>query len=156
LSHTEEKLVIGLNKAELTTRFSQRGDGGQILKVVKEEGRHAEDYEPHYGEDLEKCRGDDGLLEYLLKEPVYEDVIAVRDREVSRTLVETETDISFQIPDVFADIEERENVCATAVIEPEYKLLLGGKCEVLKQQMNCEDGDVFKDIKDVWATKESS
>ena len=34
MSHIEEKTFIGLNKDELTTRFSQ-GNEGQLLNVVK-------------------------------------------------------------------------------------------------------------------------
>ena len=44
LSHNKGKPVIQVNKEEIATRFSQRDDGGQLLKVIKKEEGNAEDY----------------------------------------------------------------------------------------------------------------
>jgi len=79
LSHDKENPVIELNRAGLVIRFSQ-GDEGQLLKVVKEEEEHVEDYEQHHDEVLETGQVEDKLMEYLLGGSVYEYKIAVRDR----------------------------------------------------------------------------
>ena len=82
LSHIEENTIIGLNRAELTTRLSQ-GDEGQLLKVVKGEEIHVEDDEQHCNGILEKYQVEEcELLECLLKEHEYEDVIANNGEEV--------------------------------------------------------------------------
>lgn len=65
----------------------------------------------------------------------------------------TELYTSLQIHDVFVGIKEREGECVTAKRELEYKSLLGSKVEVLKQEMNYGEGDVFKDIQDVWVVE---
>jgi len=57
---------------------------------------------------------------------------------------------------VFAGIEEGKDKHDTPVKELEGKFLLESKTEVQKQQINIAEGDVFKDIRDVWVVVESS
>ena len=73
----------------MITEVSHRGNEGQLLKIVKEEQRYVEDHKQHCDEILEECQVGGELLEYLLKEYEYEDVIADGDEEVSQALVET-------------------------------------------------------------------
>jgi hypothetical protein len=132
LSHIDEKIVLEPNRVELTTGFSQR-DEGQLLKVVKREETHAKDDEEHCDEVLEECQVEEELLEHLLKEPEYEDVIEVSGKGVSQVLIETEMYVSFQVHDVLASTEERLNEYVTVIRELEDILPLEGKFEGLKQ-----------------------
>ena len=113
-------------------------------------------HDQNYGEIPERCQVNYELLEYFPEELVYEDEIAVCDREVSQYLIESETYSSLQTYDVLDGIEERKDECYTAVKELKYKLLLKSKVRVQKQQMNTEEGDLFRDIEDVSMVEEES
>jgi len=155
MSHIEEKIVAGLNKAELTTRLSQ-GDEGQLLKVVKRKETHVEDDEQHCDGVLEECQVQVKLLECLLKEPEHKDVIAVSVGEVSQALIEAEIYATFQVQVALDSTEERMDEYITAVRELEDNLLLESKFEVQRQQLDIAEGDVFIGIKDVWVAKENN
>ena len=156
LSQNEEKYVREMNKEELTTRVSHKDNDEKLPRVVKGEERHAEYRDKNYGEIHERCQVNYELLEYFPEEPVYEDEIVVCDREVSRDLIELETYDSLQTDYVLASIEEGKDECYIAVKELEYKLLLKSKVRVQKQQMNTEEGDLFRDIEDVSMVEEES
>ena len=155
MSHDKEEPFKEMNRAELTTSFSQRDDKGQLLKVVKEGGGHVESYEHHYGEELEKSQREDELLEYLLKVPKYERVIIVIGKRVSQVVAKTEIYTRLQTHGVLASIKRSEDECLTVVKKLEYELLLESKTEVLEQQKNYKERYVSKEIKDVWEVEET-
>jgi hypothetical protein len=88
-------------------------------------------------------------LEYLLEEHEYESVIGVRNEGESQALIGTEICFSFQVSDVL-----EEKVDEYVVRNMTNNLLLESKIEDKKQQMSCAEGDVSKDIKDVWENEE--
>lgn len=155
LSHVETQLVIEMNIVELTTGYNQKDDEGQPLEAVVKQERNVEDNDQHCDE---RCQREIELLEYLLKEPESGSEITFSNKKysqvqdskgVSQILVGTKTCSSFQTNDVFAGIEEGGNDKHDAMIkEINGKLFLKGEIEIQEQQMNIEEGYVFKDIKD--------
>ena len=119
------------------------------MKVVKEEGGHAEYYEQHYDEVLDRCQREIELLEHLLEEPKYKSDMVVRSREMSQTLGETRPCENFQTNSVFSDIEDREKGQYNVTIkDSKYSLLLVNEMETQGQQPSIKEGYVFENIKD--------